>query len=50
MPIVDKLIRWQAVQKLNPNVQIMLLPEGNQFILPLPSLAPGINPSPLSAP
>lgn len=38
--LTDELIRWQAIQKLNPNVQIMLLPEGNQFILPLPSLQP----------
>ncbi len=38
--LTDELIRWQAIQKLNPNVQIMLLPEGNQFILPLPSLSP----------
>ena len=43
--LTDELIRWQAIQKLNPNVQIMLLPEGNQFILPLPSLAP-VTPTP----
>ena len=42
--LTDELIRWQAIQKLNPNVQIMLLPEGNQFILPLPSLAPAPTP------
>lgn len=44
--LTDQLIRWQAIQKLNPNVQIMLLPEGNQFILPLPSLQPGPTPTP----
>ena len=44
--LTDELIRWQAIQKLNPNVQIMLLPEGNQFILPLPSLAPTPTPTP----
>lgn len=44
--LTDQLIRWQAIQKLNPNVQIMLLPEGNQFILPLPSLAPAPIPTP----
>jgi regulator of protease activity HflC (stomatin/prohibitin superfamily) len=43
--LTDQLIRWQAIQKLNPNVQIMLLPEGNNFILPLPSLQP-VTPSP----
>ncbi len=35
--LTDELIRWQAIQKLNPNVQIMLLPEGNQCMFPLPS-------------
>jgi regulator of protease activity HflC (stomatin/prohibitin superfamily) len=44
--LTDELIRWQAIQKLNPNVQIMLLPEGNQFILPLPSLQPAPTPTP----
>lgn len=44
--LTDELIRWQAIQKLNPNVQIMLLPEGNQFILPLPSLPPAPAPVP----
>ncbi len=44
--LTDELIRWQAIQKLNPNVQIMLLPEGNQFILPLPSLVPAPTPAP----
>jgi len=44
--LTDQLIRWQAIQKLNPNVQIMLLPEGNQFILPLPSLQPVVTPTP----
>jgi regulator of protease activity HflC (stomatin/prohibitin superfamily) len=43
--LTDQLIRWQAIQKLNPNVQIMLLPEGNSFILPLPSLQP-VTPTP----
>ncbi|MDL2335759.1 MAG: prohibitin family protein [Chloroflexota bacterium] len=43
--LTDELIRWQAIQKLNPNVQIMLLPEGNSFILPLPSLQP-VTPTP----
>jgi prohibitin 2 len=46
----DELIRWQAIQKLNPNVQIMLLPEGNQFILPLPSLTPVASPEPSATP
>lgn len=44
--LTDQLIRWQAIQKLNPNVQIMLLPEGNSFILPLPSLTPVVSPTP----
>jgi regulator of protease activity HflC (stomatin/prohibitin superfamily) len=44
--LTDQLIRWQAIQKLNPNVQIMLLPEGNSFILPLPSLQPVVPPTP----
>jgi regulator of protease activity HflC (stomatin/prohibitin superfamily) len=46
--LTTELIQWQAIQKLNPNVQIMLLPENNQFILPLPSLSP--LPAPTSAP
>jgi regulator of protease activity HflC (stomatin/prohibitin superfamily) len=45
----QQLIQWQAIQKLNPNVQIMLLPEGDNFILPLPSLPP-VSPSPSPAP
>jgi regulator of protease activity HflC (stomatin/prohibitin superfamily) len=40
--LTDELIRWQAIQKLNPNVQIMLIPSDNNFILPLPSLQPVI--------
>jgi hypothetical protein len=43
--LTDELLRWQAIQKLNPNVQIMLIPSDNNFILPLPSLQPVI-PSP----
>ena len=44
--LTDELIRWQAIQKLNPNVQIMLIPSDNNFILPLPSLQP-VTPSPV---
>jgi prohibitin 2 len=43
--LTDELLRWQAVQKLNPNVQIMLIPSDNNFILPLPSLQP-VTPNP----
>lgn len=44
--LTDELIRWQAIQKLNPNVQIMLIPSDNNFILPLPSLQPVVPPTP----
>lgn len=38
----DELIRWQAIQKLNPNVNVMLVPSDNGLLLnlPLPSAAP----------
>jgi prohibitin 2 len=44
--LTDELIRWQAIQKLNPNVQVMLLPEGNNFLFTLPSPAPSVAPAP----
>jgi regulator of protease activity HflC (stomatin/prohibitin superfamily) len=38
--ISDQLISWQAIQKLNPNVEIMLLPADDNFILDLQQLRP----------
>lgn len=35
--ITDNLIRWQAIQKLNPNVNVMLVPADSNFILNLPN-------------
>lgn len=35
------LVQWQSIQKLNPNVQIMLVPSDNGFILDLNQLRPG---------
>lgn len=34
----DRLLSWQAIQKLNPNVEIMLLPSDNGFIVDLQQL------------
>jgi len=36
--ISAQLIQWQAIQKLNPNVQIMLVPSDNGFIIDLKQL------------
>jgi regulator of protease activity HflC (stomatin/prohibitin superfamily) len=44
--LTDELIRWQAIQKLNPNVSVMLLPENENFIFPLPSVSPLPVPTP----
>lgn len=38
--LTPELIQWQQIIKLNPNVQVIYLPTGNQFIVPLPSTAP----------
>jgi regulator of protease activity HflC (stomatin/prohibitin superfamily) len=44
--LTDQLIRWQAIQKLNPNVNIMLVPEGSNFLFSIPSPAPSPTPTP----
>ena len=38
------LITYQYVQKLGPGIQVMLVPNDNPFLLPLPSLTPGVQP------
>jgi regulator of protease activity HflC (stomatin/prohibitin superfamily) len=38
------LITYQYVQKLGPGIQVMLVPNNNPFLLPLPSLTPGAQP------
>jgi regulator of protease activity HflC (stomatin/prohibitin superfamily) len=40
--LTENLIRWQTIQKLSPNVQIMLLPSDKGFLfnIPLPSSSP----------
>lgn len=38
--ISEQLIQWQSIQKLNPNVQIMLVPSDNGFILDMEQLRP----------
>jgi hypothetical protein len=48
--LTDELTRRQAIRKLNPNVQIMLPSEGNQFVLSLPSMIPAPSLSPTPAP
>jgi regulator of protease activity HflC (stomatin/prohibitin superfamily) len=35
-----ELLKYHYIDRLTPNIQAMLLPAGNQFILPLPELAP----------
>lgn len=42
--LTDALIRWQAIQKLNPNVSVMLVPEGANFLFNLPTPAPSPTP------
>jgi regulator of protease activity HflC (stomatin/prohibitin superfamily) len=39
-----ELITYQYVQKLAPGVQVMLVPNNNPLLLPLPTLTPGANP------
>jgi len=36
-----ELITYQYVQKLAPGIQVMLVPNDNPFLLPLPGLTPG---------
>jgi len=38
------LITYQYVQKLAPGIQVMLVPNNNPFLLPLPTLTPGVLP------
>ncbi|HET7012074.1 MAG TPA: prohibitin family protein [Anaerolineales bacterium] len=38
------LITYQYVLKLAPGIQVMLVPNDNPFLLPLPTLTPGANP------
>ena len=38
------LITYQYVQKLAPGIQVMLVPNDNPFLLPLPTLTPTTNP------
>jgi regulator of protease activity HflC (stomatin/prohibitin superfamily) len=38
------LITYQYVQKLAPGIQVMLVPNDNPYLLPLPGLTPGVQP------
>jgi regulator of protease activity HflC (stomatin/prohibitin superfamily) len=42
------VVTLRYVDKLSPNIQVMLVPSDNPFILPLPSLAP-VSPTPTQA-
>lgn len=45
--LTTDLIQWQAIQKLNPNVEVMVVPSGEGFILDLGSLKqPEASPAP----
>jgi regulator of protease activity HflC (stomatin/prohibitin superfamily) len=46
--LTDELIQWQAIQKLNPNVNVMLVPEDGNFIFSIPS--PDATPAPTPSP
>jgi regulator of protease activity HflC (stomatin/prohibitin superfamily) len=48
--LTDQLIRWQAIQKLNPNVSVMLVPDSSNFLFTLPSPAPTLVPNPTATP
>lgn len=39
-----ELITYQYVQKLAPGIQVMLVPNDNPYLLPLPTLTPGTQP------
>ncbi|MEO6349535.1 MAG: prohibitin family protein [Candidatus Limnocylindrales bacterium] len=42
--LTDGLIHWQAIQKLNPNVNVVVVPNDGNFIFTLPSAAPTATP------
>lgn len=45
--LTQDLIQWQAIQKLNPNIEVMVVPSGDGFILDLGNLhAPEASPTP----
>jgi regulator of protease activity HflC (stomatin/prohibitin superfamily) len=44
--LTELLIQWQSIQKLNPNVSVILLPEGSNFLFNLPTPSPGPSPTP----
>jgi len=37
----SELITYQYIQRLAPGIQVMLVPNDNPFLLPLPTLTPG---------
>ena len=46
-----ELITYQYINRLAPGVQVMLVPSDNPFLLPLPTLEPGVvEPSPSPSP
>lgn len=44
--LTGDLIQWEAIQKLNPNVQVMLVPTGEGFILDVGGLQPEASAAP----
>jgi regulator of protease activity HflC (stomatin/prohibitin superfamily) len=42
--LTDPLIRWQAIQKLNPHVNVMLVPENGNLFFSIPTPAPTATP------
>jgi len=40
------LLTFEYIQKLAPGIQVMLVPNNNPFLLPLPTLEPGITTTP----
>ncbi len=45
------LLNYQYISKLSPGIQVMLVPNNAPYLLPLPTLEPGLNlPTPLPTP
>lgn len=42
--LTDQLIRWQAIQRLNDKIQVVLLPSGDNFLLDVSRFVPEVQP------
>jgi regulator of protease activity HflC (stomatin/prohibitin superfamily) len=44
------LLTFEYIDKLAPGVQVMLVPSNSPYLLPLPTLEPGVLPTPSPSP